>query len=477
MTPDDTPSILPPSTEDELRLESSNREAVQKISDETQEQDDRLPQQPAQWLGLMVMAALVGAISGLVGGGFRLSLAWADTARQELVAAAQVHCWPGIGWIVPMGVCGIAGGLALWLTQRFAPRTAGSGIPRVEAVLRMRLRPAAELILPIKFIGGLLSIGCGMALGREGPTVQMGGTIGNLLSPVMGPFLPEPWTLIAAGAGAGLAVAFNAPMAASLFVMEELLHRFSTRVFCATLIACITGTLVLRSMMGNATDFAVRQLGTVPANVLVEYLLLGLACGFVGAGFNVGLLESLELFDRAGHWRRGLKGAAVGTAAGLLAYFMPDVVGGGESLAQLATTQQLAWRLLVLYLLVRVVLTFASYSSGTPGGIFAPILALGALLGNLFAIATSAVTATPTDPAPYAIVAMAACFTAIVRSPLTGVVLLLEMTGGWTLILPMMAASLMAFVVPELLGIPPIYDSLRRRDEALEQTGGSSSSH
>jgi H+/Cl- antiporter ClcA len=120
-------------------------------------------------------------------------------------------------------------------------------------------------------------------------------------------------------------------------------------------------------------------------------------------------------------------------------------------------------------LLVRFALTIASYSSGAPGGIFAPLLALGALLGSAFAAAESSMLHRPHDPAPYAIVAMAACFTAIVRSPLTGVVLLLEMTGSWPLILPMMAASVTAYAVPELLGNRPIYDSLRDRDEAMER--------
>ncbi len=159
----------------------------------------------------------------------------------------------------------------------------------------------------------------------------------------------------------------------------------------------------------------------------------------------------------------------MGAAAGLLAWYAAAVVGGGENVAQFALSSQVAIRLILTLLLFRFVLTMASYGCGTPGGIFAPLLALGALLGNAYASATAHITHVPTAPAAYAIVAMAACFTSIVRSPLTGVVLLLEMTGGWTLILPMMAASLTAYAVPELLGNPPIYDSLRERDELKEK--------
>ncbi len=308
-----------------------------------------------------------------------------------------------------------------------------------------------------------------MALGREGPTVQMGGTIGRLVSDRLRRFVSEPWTLIAAGAGAGLAVAFNAPLAAVIFVVEELLHRFSARVFSATLVACITGTLVLRAVIGNRPDFGVAPQPYLPADVLPEYLLLGMVAGLVGVTFNVSLLASLRLFDRARRWPPGTKGAVVGAAAGLIAWFAPNAVGGGENLAQLAIAGRLACGAILSLLIVRFALTMASYGSGAPGGIFAPLLALGALLGNAFGAANAGLRHVPSDPAAFAIVAMAACFTAIVRSPLTAVVLLLEMTGSWTLILPMMAASVTAYAVPELLGNPPIYDSLRERDEKLER--------
>jgi CIC family chloride channel protein len=436
------------------------------------ETEDRLPKQPMQWLGLMVVAALVGAVAGVVGSAFRETLTWFAGFRLEIVHFSNAHLPPPLAWLIPVGACGAGGWLGLWLTQRFAPHTAGSGIPRVESVLRAHLRPAEGLILPVKFVGGALSIGSGMALGREGPTVQMGGTIGRLAGDAMRRLVPEPWTLIAAGAGAGLAVAFNAPLAAALFVMEELLHRFSTRVFSATLIACIAGTVVLRALCGGATDFAVGPLGSIPADALPEYFLLGLAAGAVGVAFNRGLISSLRWFRRTRSWPRGAAGALVGACAGLLLWFDPVIVGGGERLAQRAIIEPIACGGLAALLLLRFTLTMGSYGCGAPGGIFAPLLALGALAGNLFASACGALTHSAIHPAPYAIVAMAACFTAIVRSPLTGVVLLLEMTGSWTLILPMMAASLTAYIVPELLGVAPIYDALRELDEATEGAAG-----
>ena len=432
------------------------------------DEEDRLPARPLQWLMLMIIAAFVGALTGLVGVAFRITLIWADYRRNQMVLLVHTHFPVWLGWTIPTACCAAAAGLACWLTQRLAPQTAGSGIPRVESVLRNHLRPAGLEILPVKFFGGALGIGGGLALGREGPTVQMGGTIGRLISDFLSKVVPEPWTFIAAGAGAGLAVAFNAPLAAALFVVEELLHRFSTRVFSATLVACITGTVVLRHFMGNTFDFGAPAIKLLPSRVLPEYLLLGLLAGLVGVAFNQTLLATLRMFDRARSWPRGCKGAAVGAAAGLLAYFNPFVIGGGENIGELAIAGHIALSTALWILIVRFALTMLSYGSGAPGGIFAPLLALGGIFGQGF-VGLWAIMGHPLpEPSAFAIVSMAACFTAIIRSPLTGVVLMLEMTGSWTLILPMLAACVLAYAVPELLGNPPIYDSLRQRDEIVE---------
>lgn len=430
--------------------------------------EDRMPRRPLQWLVLMLLAAVVGAMVGLVGTAFRLSLLKLDLLRGWMIAWAHGQG----GWwtvIIPVLLCAAGAAAATYLTQRLAPQSAGSGIPRVEGVLRNHLHPVGFFLLPVKFLGGALAIGSGLALGREGPTVQMGGIIGRHLSDSLKRFLPEPWTLIAAGAGAGLAVAFNAPLAAVLFVMEELLHRFSARIFSATLVASITGTVVLRAIIGNVTDLAVPQLTELPSQVLLSYVLLGALAGLFGLAINLSLLKVLQWFDHAANWPRGAKGALIGAAAGLLAWFAPALVGDGESIAQSVIVTVFPYRTLCIMLALRILLTFASFGSGAPGGIFSPLLALGALLGSGFAAVETAVLHQPHDPMPYAIVAMAACFAAVRRSALTGVVLLLEMTGSWPLILPMLAASVTAYSIPEIFGNPPLYDSIRERDETIER--------
>ncbi len=209
----------------------------------------------------------------------------------------------------------------------------------------------------------------GTALGREGPTVQMGGTIGRLLGDRFGRFLPEPWTLIAAGAGAGLAVAFNAPLAAAIFVAEELIRRFSVRIFVATVVSCIVATTVSRGIIGNRPDFAVGQLGFAAPLTLVGYLMLGVFAGLLGIAFNRSLLWTIEMFGRAAKWPRGSEGAIVGAAVGLLAWRTPHLIGGGDVVAQQAITMPVTIFAALGILLLRFVLTMGSYACGAPGGI------------------------------------------------------------------------------------------------------------
>lgn len=141
------------------------------------EDDDRLPRRPMQWLPLMVVAAIVGAGAGLVGGAFRLALVWLDDSRTNMAKMVYAHVPHFVGWLIPTALCAAGAYVSVWLTQTLSPQTAGSGIPRVEAALRAHLAPVRAVILPVKFIGGALSVGSGLALGREGPTVQMGGTL------------------------------------------------------------------------------------------------------------------------------------------------------------------------------------------------------------------------------------------------------------------------------------------------------------
>jgi len=405
---------------------------------------------------------LAGMVSGLLGAVFRLLLDQADRLRDTLIAWA--HGERLVGFLLVVAACAGATAVAAWLVRRFSPQAEGSGIPNVELVARGELPTPPYRLVPVKFLGGLLAIGSGLALGREGPSVQMGASTAHLLGKLFRRNEDECKTLLAAGAGAGLATAFNAPIGGAVFVLEELVRRFDTRTTVVTLGASAGAIAVARVLLGDAPDFHVEPLpypgfGTVPI-----HLALGIVAGCAGVAYNRTILGTLAVADRLHRWPVELRAALVGAAIALLAWFAPGVVGGGDAITQrtLSGTETVA--MLSVVFLIRFGLGPLSYAAGTPGGLFAPILVLGSQSGLLFGVLCHQwFPALAPHPTALAIVGMAAFFTAVVRAPLTGIVLVTEMTASFTLLLPMLSACFTAMLVPNLLRDAPIYDSLRER--------------
>jgi CIC family chloride channel protein len=312
---------------------------------------------------------------------------------------------------------------------------------------------------------GVLAIGSGLTLGREGPTVQMGGAVADGIARGLKVSPQDRLTLTAAGAGAGLAAAFNAPLSGLIFVLEEVQRDFRPAVFGAAFVAAATADVVARSVSGQLPVFTVPNYAMPPLSALPAFALLGMLAGLLGVAFNRGLLGTLNLMARVPRrWRFGIC-AVVGAAAGLLAWFSPSAVGGGHELAETVLTNSIPLFAVPLLFLVRFGLTLASYGTGAAGGSFAPLLALGALLGlgvgHMVHIFMPALAA---EPGVFAVVEMAAYFTAIVRAPLTGILLISEMTGSYEQMLPLLAASFCAYMMAEYLRDIPIYEALLERD-------------
>ncbi|WP_295447079.1 H(+)/Cl(-) exchange transporter ClcA [uncultured Thiodictyon sp.] len=413
------------------------------------------------WL-LAVMAAISGVFVGEVGAAFLMVLQQADQSRDHLIDWARQ--WPTWGWLIPVTAAAVLVTIARWLVQRLAPEASGSGVPRVEAVMRGEVEPEQWVVLPVKFVGGSLAIGAGLALGREGPLVQMGATIGALIARVCGTAPADVRTLSAASAGAGLGVAFNAPLGGLLFVFEELTHRFETRLMVASLAACGAGLMTLRTLLGDQPVFALAPLAPPTPESLAIYLLLGAALGALGALYNRFVIRWLDWFDRFDRVPVTLRAAAVGGLVGAVAWFDPHLVGGGEPIIQGVLNGHFTLVSLATIFAVRWLLGPFSYAAGTPGGLFAPLLLVGAAFGALLGDALHPLLPELIPPtSALALVGMAAFFAAVVRAPLTGVILIVEMSANTTLIIPMLAACLTANIIPALLGSPPIYDTLRER--------------
>jgi CIC family chloride channel protein len=292
--------------------------------------------------------------------------------------------------------------------------------------------------------------------------VQMGASVAHLVGRIFGRNWPDCRVLIAAGAGSGLATAFNAPIAGSVFVLEELLRRFDIRTTIAIFGASAGAIWVSRLILGSSPDFEVEILPYAGFVSLPIYLLLGVVAGGLGILYNRALLAAVAAVERLKRCPAEMFAAVVGGLVGLLAWFEPGLVGGGDKLAQRALLGTDALATLSLVFLLRFGLGQVSYAARTPGGLFAPMMVLGAQSGLLFGVVCSwwLPTVIP-EPTAFALVGMAAFFAAVVRAPVTGIILVTEMTGNSTLLLPMLAACFAAMTVPTLAGNAPVYDSLR----------------
>ncbi len=412
---------------------------------------------------LFPRAALVGLLAGLVAVAFRALLAGADTLRSALITRA--HHYPAFGWALP--VCfGMAGAcLAVFLVREFAPEAAGSGIPHLEAVLHRYRELRWKRVLAVKFFGGALAMGGGLALGREGPTVQMGGSVGAAVSGWLNAGARERLVLIAAGAGAGLAAAFNAPLAGLIFVLEEVQKDFRQAVFGSVFIAAAVADIVARFASGQLPVFRIPSYPVPDLAALPAFAVLGVLAGVLGVVYNRSLVGTLNLFAKVPPRAVLLASALVGALVGIVAWFSPGAVGGGHALAETFLAGHIAVAAIPMWFLLRFVLSMLSYGTGAPGGIFAPLLVLGALIGlGVGEVTHLLLPALVPVPAIFAVVGMAAYFTAIVRAPLTGIVLIIEMTGNYAQMLPLLVACFCAYVAAEGMGELPIYEGLLERE-------------
>jgi CIC family chloride channel protein len=424
------------------------------------------PQDDEDRSGLLKLAAaglVVGALAGLVACAFHLAVDYAVALRSAVVVRALEAPW--LGWIAPVGLTAAAAFVARGLVRRFAPEAAGSGVQHVEAVVQGEARPVRRIVLPVKFIGGTLALGSGLALGREGPTVQMGATLGRLFARRFGFSAADDRALLAAGAGAGLAAAFNAPLAGAIFVFEELVRRFNLRVAVAAMTACSAALAVMRALIGSRLEFSLPtfEMQLFPGFLL--FLVFGGLIGLLGVAYNRLVVAGLDVAERMSGVAPEVRAAIVGGIFGLLACVTPTLVGGGESLIQDVLDGGQSVAMLVVIFAARLVLGPLSYAPGVPGGLFAPLLVVGAAAGALFGHALEAMLPVLTAPtAAYAAVGMGALFVGVVRAPVTGIALIVEMTGATTLFIPLLTACATAVAVPTALGDPAIYDALRLRD-------------
>lgn len=409
------------------------------------------------------IALLIGLLAGTVGGYFHRTIDWLSQWPQWLAASVQ-------GWqLVLAGACVTMVGtiVSLFLVRRFAPEAGGSGVQEIEGAMADKRVVRWHRVLPVKFFGGIISISSGLVLGREGPTIHIGASVAQGLSQFFRILPAERKGLLAAGGAAGLACAFNAPVASMIFVIEEMRAEFpySVRNYMAVALACLASTVATEWIGGSAPDLSILyEGGRVALPWLAAFVPLGVILGGLGLALNAGLLRMADFSAACQARLPYVYAAVVGLVVGALIVSFPMFVTGGESLVREFGAAVPGLALLLLVVLVRFFMSIASYASGVPGGIFAPILALGMCTG--LAAGTAVLWFFPEGsihPVAMGIAAMGGLFAASVQAPTVGIILIAELTGTYDLLLPLAITCFAAHISARWMGARPIYELLLER--------------
>lgn len=417
---------------------------------------------------LMAQAILIGLLTGAVAVCFHLALDYGEVLRTRILDFAHRRPDGGSWMILGLALAGVM--FSASLVVHFAPEASGSGIPHLKVVLQGR-RPFRWLrVLVIKFVSTVVGVTGGLVLGRGGPSVHMGGAVGQGVANLWpGRHSDDRAILVAAGGGAGLAAAFNAPLAGLVFVLEELEWRFASLEFFTAAIACLAADMVCRAVLGQYPTFHLAIAGTSPLSLLIAFVPLGMLSALLGGLFNRSLLSAQRLTLTS--WPRLAWWLALASMVAIVGWRFPQLLGSGQDFVNgILEGQVLPLKAAGLFFLIRFVLTIGSSSSGAAGGLFIPILVLGALLGwGLGETIQMLFPSLNVDPKLFAVVGMAAYFTAVVHAPLTGIVLIIELTGNYTLILPLFIACFSALLVADWAGNLPLYEALLENDSRKDR--------
>lgn len=425
-------------------------------------------------LQLFLEGILVGLLSGTVISFFRWGLETGSVWRQWFYANVLSG-----GSLVVNGLWFallLAAALILWLLGRYEPQAGGSGIPQIKGVILGAIRLRWFRVLWVKLVGGILGIGLGLSLGREGPSIQIGAVAAQGMSRLFGRTRMEERYLITAGASAGLAAAFNAPLAGVMFALEELHRNFSGVVLAPAMAAALMATMVSRYLFGREPVFHFGILPHFPLRYMWLAVILGIIVGIAGVIFNKGLLNIHYFYELPVFRNRYMPIAFAMSMAGVLGYVFPDVLGGGNELVNALYTLPLSLQLFALLLVGKFLFTLISYGCGVPGGFFLPMLVLGALTGGMVGIIFIQMGLISSYYLSNIVVlSMAAFFAASVQSPVTGTILIMEMTGSYEHLLALCTVSLVALVVAQLFRGEPIYEVLLQCSLAKHKPALSSS--
>lgn len=423
---------------------------------------------PTERQRLLVLTIVCGGLCGLAAVSFHLGISKAEVLLIDRALAASHPSW--IYWtILTPALGGLFVGLAL---HYWVPGAVGSGIPQVKYAYALHAGHIPFRDAVGKFVLGIAQVGSGASLGREGPTVQICAGISSLLARFASLSRQSQRRMTSLGVAAGIAAAFNAPISAVTFTLEEIVGDLDQTMLSGVIVAAAIAAVVERSILGQHPVFQVeRSYSLGPPTSLVSYAVLGVFAAVASVAFTdsvLGLREWFKRFTAVPKWLHpAIGGALTGTLAVIALWWFKQhgITGGGYRTLSLALSGSLPVKVLLGLCLLKLAATACSYSSGGVGGIFAPALFIGGTLGGAVGYLDVAVFHHSSDSiGAFALVGMGAVFAGIIRAPMTSVLIIFEMTGGYGLILPLMIANMSAYGLARHWRHTPIYEALLQQD-------------
>ncbi len=368
--------------------------------------------------------------------------------------------------IMIIGIVILCASVSFLLITYIAPTASGSGIQEIEGALLGKRILNWQRVIPVKIISGILTLGSGFLLGREGPTIQIGGHLGEMIGKFFKLNRLQRNMLIGAGVAAGISAAFNAPLAGIAFVLEELREHYKITYisFKTVAVGAIVAVIVLRAIYGQGPFVPVVVFTEPKLWYLSLFLILGLALGFISIIFNQLLLSALDVAGLLTKRQRLVFVILVAILIGFVIVNFHSLSGSGYRQLHHFFDTHKVMPVLLLFAILRLTITILCYATGLPGGIFSPLLAIGALFGGSFGLYLAQFFPESANLSGlFSIVGMGALFAGVTRAPFTAIILVVELTQEYALILPLMVACMVSAFVTQVFGYAPIYESLLKR--------------
>lgn len=411
---------------------------------------------------VIISGVFIGIVSGSLVALYRLGIECGTDFARWL----YLQVWHNMWWLVACLVFAVIFGLVIgWMSLKES-MASGSGIPQVVGYVNRGLNMRWHTILPVRFVAGLLGSLFGLSLGREGPSIQIGACGAQMLSRIFRKGkrndIQEHY-VVTAGAAAGLSAAFSAPLSGVMFALEEVQHGISSTVLMGAAVASLFADFVSQTCFGLRPVLDFGQIPDLPMTLHFWLIPLGIFAGFVGSLMNRSLLGLQTLYGYLPKWMPVVVACLIAIPVGL---FLPEVLGGGANLVRLSEYGKISIVMLCLLFVAKMLFTSTSFGCGAPGGIFMPILAVGALAGGVAARSITSIPVFGVDArfvSVFAVCVMAGTLSASVKAPLTSILLTVEMSGTMIHTLPVAASAFIALLVSDMLHTKPIYGELLER--------------